>query len=160
MAFNFSAAASFCLIAALSLVAFAFYVQMHELALPAVGTSSPANPDAEQDMDSVWTKQQALFITAGVLAALAAFVMMPTLCAGPINRNNATQYGAFMAAGGATLLCFSFWYNAQGQTAAYEATYKPKTTSILQALGGSMAGVSALVAAMGIVAPSDKNGSG
>lgn len=145
---NFSNASMFFLLAAVSLVAWAFYVKSNELTLDEV--TSPAQ-DGQQDMADVYTKQQALFVTAGVLCALASLMMLPSLCSGGVSMQNASQWGGFLAGGAATLVIFSLFYEAQGSTAAHSGSYNGKTTSALQAVGGSMAAASALLAAGSIL---------
>ena len=143
-----SNSAHFLLLVAVTLVAWAYFVHTHELSLPASGESSPANADAEQDLPAVWKKQEALFVTAGVCAAFAAFMMLPSLCTGPITSANAGQWGGFLACAAATLVIFSWFYHANGQKVANVENYNPKTTATLRAVGGSAAGLAALLGGM------------
>lgn len=146
--FNLSSSSHFLLMTALALVAWAFYVMAHELQLEEA--SSP-RVDGEQDLPSVYSKQQALFVSAGVMTAFAALMMVPSMCSGGINSKNAGQWSGFLATAAATLVIFSWFYEAQGQTAGHTASYNVKTTSTLQAVGGSLAGASGLLALAGLL---------
>lgn len=143
-------ASMFLFAAALSFIAWGFYVRSHEMTLPAAGSTE--NPASEQDMPAVYKKQQALFITAGACVGICCFLALadmvgaknsPTSIAALITKPHA--WAPLLGCVAVTLLAFAWFHHAQGQTEAHSESYNVKTTATLEAVAGSIAAVAAVL---------------